>query len=293
MRIFLTGASGLVGSNVVASAERRGHSVTGPRIELTDLAALTSAVLEFFPDAIINAAAISVPARCEDDPGGSRAINTLVPQRLAELAHHLSCRFVHISSDQVFDGTRAPYACADATSPVNAYGRQKVESEQLVHAAAPGFAATVRAPLLMGNSPRGLRSVHERLFDDWSAGRTVRLFTDEIRQPCTADNLADALVELCERPGVNGVYHWGGAEALSRHELGTRIATHFGVPADGRIEPAKLAGTPGAAKRQANLALDLRPLAGLLKTRVQSIDEQLDTLRVPQPARAWWAALSK
>jgi len=308
MRILLTGASGLVGSNTAVAAERRGHTVHGivgswsgaipglatvARMDLRDFAALTTNVLEFFPDTIINAAAMSEPARCENDPDGSRALNVLLPQRLAELAHHLSCRFVHISSEQVFAGTRAPYAVTDATSPINTYGRQKVESEKLVHAAAPEFVATVRAPLLMGNSLSGARSVHERLFADWAAGRAVKLFNDEIRQVCTADNLADVLVELCERRDMNGVFHWAGAEAVSRFELGTRIARHFGVSDEGRIETALLAGTPAAAMRPANLALDLKPLAGFLKVRVQSIDEQLETLDVPRAARAWWSALSE
>jgi dTDP-4-dehydrorhamnose reductase len=309
MRILLTGASGLVGSNTAAAAERRGHTVHGivgswnggaipglasvARVDLRDLAAVTAAVLEFFPDAIINAAAVSEPAGCEVDPDGSRALNVLLPQRLAELAHHLSCRLVHISSEQVFAGTQAPYAVTDATSPVNTYGRQKVESEKLVHVAAPDFAATVRAPLLTGNSLGGARSVHERLFVDWAAGRVARLFTDEIRQPCTAENLSDVLVELCERADVRGVFHWAGAEAVSRHELGLRIARHFGVPASGRIDEARLAGTPAAATRPADLAFDLKPLAGRLTTRVQTLDEQFETLRVPRAARAWWNALPK
>lgn len=309
MRILLTGASGLVGSNVAAAALRRGHAVHGiigswdgcaipglasvARVDLRDLAAITATALEFFPDAIINAAAISEPARCETDPDGSRALNVLLPQRLAELANHLSSRLVHISSEQVFDGTRAPYACDDTVSPVNVYGRQKVESERLVHAAAPHFAATVRAPLLMGNSPGRARSVHERLFADWTAGRTARLFTDEIRQPCTAENLADVLVELCERTDMCGVFHWAGAEAVSRHDLGVRIARHFGVPAEGRIEPALLAGSVAAASRPADLSLDLKPLAGTLTTRVQTLDEQFETLRVPHAAREWWSSLPK
>lgn len=309
MRILLTGASGLVGSNVAVAAHRRGHQVhgltgtwTGPmlpglrstaRIDLAHLEALTAAVLEFFPDAIINAAAFSEIARCEADPDGSRVLNVRVPARLAEIAHHLGCRFVHISSDQVFDGTRAPYSFDDPTAPRGAYAVQKVESEKAVVAAAPDYAAIVRAPLLLGNSAGGRRSVHERLLADWAAGRTTRLFTDEIRQPCTADNLADVLVELCERPDLKGVFHWGGADRISRHELGSRIAAHFGFVPDGRIEAGTLAGSPLAGSRPANLSMDLRPLAGLLKTRVQSLDEQLDGLGIPVALRSWWASLPK
>ena len=79
----------------------------------------------------------------------------------------------------------------------------------------------------MGNSIAGRRSVHERLFLDWSAGRVPRLYTDEFRQVCTSENLAEAMVELCERDDFRGVFHWAGADLLSRYEIGRRIREHF------------------------------------------------------------------
>src|SRR5262249_8750831 len=154
------------------------------------------------------------------------------------------------------------YARADPVSPINLYGRQKLESERLVHAAAPEFALTLRAPLLMGNSVAGKRSLHERLFAEWAAGKTPRLFTDEFRQPCTAENLAAAMLELGERTDFRGVFHWGGAELLSRHALGLRIREHFKLTeSQAPLATAVRADVPGAAqKRQACLALDLSPL---------------------------------
>jgi len=62
---------------------------------------------------------------------------------------------------------------------------------------------------------------------DWAAGRTAKLYTDELRQPCTAENLAEVMVELCERRDLRGVFHWAGAELLSRHALGMRLRDHF------------------------------------------------------------------
>ena len=178
-------------------------------LDLTDEGAVNAAVLEAFPDAIFNCAAVSVPEACDTDPARAQILNVGLPQALARLAHHLSARFVHVSSEQVFDGTRTgQYASGDAPSPINLYGRQKLESERAVHAAAGEFAATIRAPLLMGDSLGGKRSLHERLFADWMAGRTPKLYTDELRQPCTAENLAEVIVELGERRNVIGVYHW-------------------------------------------------------------------------------------
>lgn len=306
MTIFLAGASGLVGSAFARAAARRGHRVVGTvgsfrgeidgvgkkiAVDLSQENAITAAVLEELPAAIVNCAAVSVPEACEADPALAQALNVALPATLARLAHHVSARLVHLSSEQVFDGTRPqPYARDHATSPLNLYGRQKVASERAVHAAAPDFAVTLRAPLLMGNSASGRRSLHERLFADWAAGRIPRLFTDEFRQPCTAENLAEVMVELCERPEIRGVFHWAGAELLSRHDLGCRIRAHFKLTDhQAPLTAVTRATVPGAAEqRQACLALDLAPLVGTLKPRPQTIAEQLPGLVVPPPCREWY-----
>ncbi len=309
MKIFLTGASGLVGASVARAAQRRGHQVVGVvgayageidgvttklALDLADEAALSTAMLDAFPDAIFNCAAISAPEACEADPARSQVLNVRLPAALARLAHHVSARLVHLSSEQIFDGTRTtPYRADDPPSLINLYARQKLESEQAVHAAAADFAVTIRAPLLMGDSLGGKRSVHERLLGDWAAGKTAKLYTDEFRQPCTAENLAEVVVELGERRDLRGVFHWAGTELLSRHALGVRVREHFKLSEkQAPIAAVTRAETPEAArKRQPCLALDLAPLAGKLKTRPQSIAEQLAGLKVPPPARAWyWAS---
>jgi dTDP-4-dehydrorhamnose reductase len=309
MTIFITGASGLVGSVFARAATRRGHRVVGVvgsyageieglaakrSVDLTDETATSAAVLDAFPDAIVNCAAVSVPEQCETDPARSQAMNVGLPATLARLAHHVSARFVHISSEQVFDGTRTtPYAPNDRATPINLYARQKLESERAVHEAAEEFAITLRVPLLMGDSPGGKRSLHERMLADWATGKTPRLYTDEFRQPCTADNLAEVMVELCERRDVRGVMHWAGTELLSRHALGLKIRERFKLTEQqAPITAVTRAETPEAAKkRQPCLALDISPLAGKLKTRPQNVAEQVEGLKVPGPVRAWYLNL--
>lgn len=305
MRIFLTGASGLVGSAFARASARRGHTVTGivgnfsgdvpglssrRLLDLTDESALSSALLDVFPDAIVNCAAVSEPATVDQDPARAQALNVALPAALARLAHHLSARLVHVSSEQAFDGTRSlPYTVADHPSPLNLYGRQKIASEQLVRALAPEFSAVVRAPLLMGNSPGGRRSLHERLLGDWTAGKTARLYLDEYRQPCTAENLAEVLLELCERPECRGTFHWAGADLISRHALGLALRSHFNLsPERAPIVAVRRTDQPEISRnRQACLALDLAPLLGVLKTRPQTLAEQLAELHVPPACQDW------
>ncbi len=274
MRIFLTGASGLLGGNFAAVAARAGHEVTGVvgswsgaplagltrqlRLDLTDLGALAAAVRAARPEAIVNGAALAEPAQCDREPDRAAALNVALPRRLAELATEL--------------GVRLPVA------PPTLYGRQKVESERAVRAAAPDRAAVVRVPLLLGHSPSGRRSVHERLLREWAEGRPARLFTDEIRQVCMADNLAAALLELCVPAAPTGVLHWAGAEPVSRYELGRALAHRFGFDPARLIVPAQLAGSPLAATRQRDLSLDLRPLSEVLRTRPEPLAVQLARL---------------
>jgi dTDP-4-dehydrorhamnose reductase len=310
MNIFLAGASGLVGSAFARAAARRGHRVLGAvgsysgeiegltakrQVDLSNEKATTAAVLDVFPQAIVNCAAISVPEQCELNPALAQSMNVDLPATLARLAHHVSAKLIHLSSEQVFDGAHStPYSASDPTSPLNLYGRQKLESERAVHATAPGFAITLRAPLLMGNSMTGQRSNHERLLGDWAAGRTPKLFTDEYRQTCTAENLAEVMVELCERDDLRGVFHWAGSELISRHALGLRIREHFKLTEkQAPIASVTRAEVGDAAKkRQACLALDIAPLATKLKTRPQSIAAQLEDLNVPVPVRAWYFGAS-
>ncbi len=304
MKFFVLGASGLVGGAFARAAHTAGHPITGTIgtftgpldgvsekliLDLADDSAVEAAIRKSQPEVIINAAAISEPGKCDEDPAHSHRLNVALPALLARIAQEHGIRLLHLSSEQVFAGDRAPYAVTDPVHPINTYARQKVESETLVHSIAPTLAVTVRAPLLMGNSPGGRRSLHERLLGDWAAGKTPVLYTDEFRQTCTAQNLALALLELAGRPEISGVFHWAGAELLSRYELGLRIRAHFGLnETQAPLKTTDRTADPKAsAKRQANLALDLLPLSQLLRTPVETFDQQLATLAVPAHLKSW------
>ena len=273
---------GSFGGSLPGAAER--HAV-----DLGSTDAVHKLVRAVQPQAIINAAAVSEPAKCDEDLPRSQRLNVELPAQLAQLANETGARLLHLSSEQAFAGNRAPYRTTDPVAPINLYARQKVESEVRVHAIAPTLAATIRAPLLMGNSPGERRSLHERLLADWAAGKTPRLYVDEFRQTCTAENLAQALLELCTHTELCGVFHWAGAELLSRYEQGERLRAHFGLSATRTpLTAVKRADEPAAsAKRQANLALDLAPLDKLLRTKPETFAQQMTTLRVPAALRSW------
>ncbi len=302
MIVFLTGATGLAGSAIAEAAARRGHRVIGTafqsehqpagvetllRLDLSDENNVTRAVLDVFPDVIINAAAISEPAKCDENPAASARINIHLPTTLARLSHHVSARFIHLSTDMVFDGRASHYRPDSPTNPTSEYGRQKLTAEKNVLRAAPETSVILRTTLLAGNSPGGRRSVHEKLFQAWANNQPTPLFADELRQPCLAENLAEATVEIAERSDLFGIFHWAGAEEISRYEIGRRILEHFKLPAD-LIQKTTLANNSAFANRPANLTLDTSHLTGKLKTRPLDFQTQLSHLKIPPPFRPWY-----
>ena len=303
MKVVVTGASGFLGREVVLAAQRRGHEVLalgGTRlpmlagatrshiVDLREEARLQGLLLEEFPQAVINCAGLTTVAACARQPDEARLLNVTLPRRLAQLCFHVGAKLVHLSTDMVFDGEHGRYQHTDRPHPLHVYGETKAAGEVEVLEHGREHAAVVRTTLLGGNSPAGDRGLHERLFLEWRSGRPATLFADEIRQPVSVTNLADVTVELCERDNLSGVYHWAGAEALSRLDLGRRVAAHFGLDQDKLIRPACRADLPDLGPRPRDLSLQLHPLAGKLRTSAQSFEDQLGELRVPRGCEAWY-----
>lgn len=298
MKILLTGATGLLGNAYAKAALRRNHKIIAlsntltpnirglSQIEQIDLQTpeeLTKLALELWPDAIINCAAISNPAAVDADPSLAEKINVSLPRTLAQLSTHLGARLIHISTDMVFDGhSSQAYRSTDMPNPTTTYGQTKLMAEREVLEHNPEDPVVLRIPILMGRSPRGNRSVHEKLLAQIRNGDRPKLFCDEIRQPTSAENVAEVILELTERRDLHGIFHWAGAEQLSRFEMGQRLLKHFDLPLES-VESVCASDSPDFANRPRNLTFNLHPIASKLKTQPISFEQQLEELTRIEP----------
>jgi len=138
MRALVTGASGQVGADVARLLEGRAEVAARTRssLDLEKPDEIRSAVREVRPDVIVNAAAYTAVDRAESDEDRARAVNGVAPGILAEEAKRAGALLIHYSTDYVFDGELdRPYMETDATNPLSAYGRTKLEGERAVTAA--------------------------------------------------------------------------------------------------------------------------------------------------------------
>ena len=302
MKVALFGASGLLGWSIYQELNRRGFnsfqycqqpfgdgSASSFRcLDLLNEVKLTRELLDEWPDAIINCAAVSSPDLVNQNPEGAAELNVNVARRLAEISSHLGARFIHISSDMVFEGREEPYRSTDMPKPISEYGNQKLESEKKVLSAIDENVVVLRLTLINGNSPRANRSPHERIFESIQNDQPLTLFDDEYRQPCSADNVAAVVVELLERPNLNGLFHWAGSEVISRFELGRRILERFGF-SENLVKRGSLKESfERVGRRPEKLTFELSPLLGKIKTKPETIDQQLEGLKVPDKLFRWY-----
>src|SRR5256714_12983771 len=133
-RVVIVGAGGRLGA-ALAREYASEFDVVGfnhARLDLGKPEQLrtTLGALQF--DALINTAAQTNVDRCETHQEEALALNGEAPGVLAEICAEKQARFVHISTDYVFDGEkREPYTEDDEARPISVYGESKLEGERL------------------------------------------------------------------------------------------------------------------------------------------------------------------
>ncbi len=202
---------------------------------------------------MLHAAAIGQANRCQERPEEALRVNAVLPGTLGRLCRERGLRLVALSTDLVFGGDRAFVREGEPPRPLGVYGRTKLAGEEAAFAACPAAAvARVALTLGRGHGPRGTAT--ETIAWAIRAGRAVRLFADEYRTPIDPESLADALALLLEGGGT-GLFHLGGAERVSRHELGLRVARILGLSESG-IVAGRQSDHTGPDPRAADVSLD-------------------------------------
>ena len=286
-RILVTGASGLLGLNFCCFFHRK-YDVIGV-VNTTDLVGLPFKTIrcdlitksagdlleEVKPDVVLHCAAMANIDRCEHNPKEAEAINAVYPGLLAAQAAKRKIKFVHISTDAVFDGEDCGgngYREEDTPNPISCYAETKLNGEKCVLDSNPD--ALVARVNFYGWSTGGKRSLVEFFYNNLSAGNPVNGFSDVFFSTLYVHHLADILDELI---GLNasGIYHVFSADHHSKYDFGVSVAEKFGFdPNLVRAVSWKDGGL--TAKRSPNLIMNTDKLRKFLGHDLPVQQESLD-----------------
>jgi dTDP-4-dehydrorhamnose reductase len=286
-RILVTGASGLLGVNVAYEAAKR-YDVVGAvnenalsgapfetlQVDLHQHEAAGHLLDDARPDWVIHCAALANLDVCEGQPELAHQLNAELPGRLASEAVKRNLRFLHVSTDAVYDGVKGNYTETDAPNPVNVYGRTKRMAELAVKAAHP-HALIVRANLF-GWSVSGDRSLAEYFLNKLADDQPAPGFTDRLFSPLLANDLANMFLALLEK-NLKGIFNAVAADHLSKFDFGVALAKRFGFdPA--LVQPSLGADAKESAPRSPILTLQSTKLAKALGVRMPTVAAGVERL---------------
>ena len=256
MRILITGAAGMLGTDARHSFAASGHDVfptdVGPAatgdirpLDITDGAAVRALFAESNPDLVFHGAAYTNVDGCERDPDLAHKVNALGTWNVASAAEEIGAALVALSTDFVFDGTKgAAYTEFDAPSPVSHYGASKLAGENLARAACRRC-YVVRTSWLYG--------VHGKNFP-YTVINLAKIKTelpivaDQFGTPTYTVDLLKAILGIIQTP-LYGVYHVsnGGAtnwEGFAKAILAKTNLSHVPVKPITSDEYAQRFGSP-------------------------------------------------
>lgn len=256
--ILIIGGSGMLGRSMVVALSGTGAPApicmapSHSDLDIMNEVAVWKYIKQLSPSAIINCAAMTDVDACESDPQKAIKINGYAVKYISQAAKRFHSKFIQVSTDYVFDGTKFPVTETDDVNPIQTYGRTKLIGE--------GFALedggiVARVQWLFGRNKQN--------FVSWVIGNiqqnhAMQISTDQIGSPSSTDWIARTLLMMSSHPKIKGgsIYNVTHDDYGSRYECAVCAVQSLGVSnVDSFLIP-----TPGAkfgsAQRPIKVVLD-------------------------------------
>ena len=278
MRILVTGRNGQLATALIEQAAKwPGNDVIAmgrPELDFEDLASIGPAIAGMRPDLVVNAAAYTAVDKAEQEAEKAFAVNRDGAAAAAAAAARLAVPFIHISTDYVYPGTKPePYVESDATGPLGVYARSKLEGEIAVRAAHPS-ALILRTSWVY--SPFGANFVKTMLRIGKDRAE-VSVVDDQIGNPTSALDLAEAILRIAPGLDAGGTYHLCGSGDVTWCGFAREIfvlSKARGGPA-AEVKAITTADYPTPARRPANSRMSTDAFAARFGFRLRPWQEAL------------------
>jgi len=189
-------------------------------LDVTDEPGIGAAMDAHRPDVVVNAAAYTAVDRAESDRDAAFRVNAEGARNLASACRARGIRFIHVSTDYVFDGSQSRrYAPDHPRAPLGVYGESKAEGEVAVEQCDPD-ATIVRTAWVYSRHPGNFVSTMRRLIAERDE---LTVVCDQIGAPTWTENLARVLWAFAAKPAP-GIFHYTDAGVASWYDFAVAIA---------------------------------------------------------------------
>ena len=252
MKVWIAGANGQIGTAIQEEIDVLNIEVLKTDLEDLDVSD-TDEVLNFAelnrPDIIINCAAITDVATCEENKELAFKINALGARNVSVAARKVNAKLVQLSTDDVFDGTsKEPYSEFDAPNPKTVYGRSKFAGENYVKEFTEKH-FIIRSNWVFGKGTNFVTTFLNAIENQ----EEVSVAADQFGAPTYANDVAKVIIELM-KTNEYGTYHITSQGVCSRYEFAQEILRLTGK--EEKVNPVVTAESEYDAVRPAYAVLD-------------------------------------
>lgn len=243
-RVLILGAKGRLGAALARqwAPHHEVRALARPELDVADLASLERLLAAETFDVLVNGTGLTNVDRCESDRTEAETVNALAPGLMARVASEKGARFIHVSTDYVFDGEKqTPYSEEDEPRPLSFYGRTKRDGEIAALTGSPRHLA-VRVSWVFGpDKPSFIDAIVDRALTQ----DRVEAIADKTSSPTFAEDVADWLEPFLASDLPGGLYHAcnsGGCTWRDYGQHALECAVRAGASLKARkVEPIPLA----------------------------------------------------
>ncbi len=258
MNILLTGASGMLASDVVPQLLRQGHSVIQtdlrPRtaeislLDITHRAEVVEIIERVRPDYIFHLAAETDVDLCEKDPDHAFATNTIGTENIALVCQAYDIPLLYISTAAVFSGYKPlPYTEFDSPQPANVYGDSKLQGEIIIQRLLSRY-FIIRAGWMIGGWLIDKKFVYKIVQQLCDGKKELSVVNDKFGSPTFTTDFAANLMRVIQTKRY-GLYHMANRGTCSRFDIATKIVEYCGLAGQITLLPINSAQFPLPAPR--------------------------------------------
>lgn len=295
MKTLLIGISSPIGQSFLKASSNRGLNVIGIadddatlpdahvhshshkviKCNLKDQQQLQEIIFQQWPEVLVN---------CMEETEDEEKMadhNTHLPKFLSQLSHHLGTRFIHISTNAIFNGSKSDfYRSTDKPSPQTFYGQTKLLGEKEIIKNSGSNPIILRIPKILSYELNAKQNSFNQIITGLTRSKqAIRLSKSTLFQPTSSINIADVILELCERENLHGIFHWGGRETISEYDLATLILQRANI--ENPQEYINLCND----STERNFCMELDPLENKLKTKALNLKEIFEELDYKEPLK--------
>lgn len=233
-KVLLIGAKGQVGQELQVTLQSLGEviSIGREELDLTNSEKISQLIREIHPDYLVNAAAYTAVDKAETEPDLAHSINAIAPKIMAESAEKIKAKFLHISTDYVFDGRKnTPYLETDITNPLGVYGQSKLRGEEEIRTV-NSQAIILRTAWVYGSY--GKSNFVKTMLRLGKEREELKVVVDQVGSPTWSKDIATAITHLLINvDNPPGIYNFTNSGVASWFDLTKAI-----------FEEAKISGIP-------------------------------------------------